>query len=230
VKEGRVHFFVLEHPKKSVDDALTDFLPEPDTKRGDAPRCPKCGTFIGMMPDIAPLRVEIETWGRRFGDLAFGVSNEVLVSERFKDAFLSSDLSGFSGFLPTEIVKVTARQGKVPEQIPSYSMATPGRSRAAIDDRASGIDYESPWTCEECRSGYKLRLRRLVLEPNTWSGEDVFIARGLPGTIVTSERFKEFCDRNTFSNCLLIEAERYHFDFFPWRRDAGAKIPAGKKE
>ena len=90
-----------------------------------------------------------------------------------------------------------------------------------VDDRASGIDYESRWTCEECRIGHMKRLRTLVLEPNTWSGEDVFIPRGLPGTIVTSERFKQFCDRHAFTNCLLIPAERYHFDFFPWERAIG---------
>jgi hypothetical protein len=60
-----------------------------------------------------------------------------------------------------------------------------------------------------------MRLRRLVLEPGTWSGEDVFVARGLEGTIITSERFKEFCDREAFTNCVLIEAAHFHFDHFP---------------
>src|ERR1700722_5914669 len=225
--EELVGFFVLEHPKDPVNDALTDFLPAPGWKRGDAPRCPKCGDFIGMMPRLPPFRVELETWGRRFGDLAFGVSNDVLASERFKDAFLSSGLTGFSGFMPVQVTKVTARRGKIPKPMPSYFVAVPGRSRAAVDDRASGIDYEKRWTCEECRIGHTKRLRRLVLEPNTWSGEDVFIPRGLPGPVVTSERFKQFCDRHAFTNCLLIEAARHHFDHFPWERapDANGSGP-----
>jgi hypothetical protein len=143
------------------------------------------------------------------------------VCDRFRVAWLSSGLTGLSGFGPAEVVKVTARRGKIPKPMPNYFVATPGRSRAAVDDNASGIEYERPWICEECRSGSKLRVRRLVLEPNTWSGEDVFIARGLPGTIITSERFKEFCDRHAFSNCLLIEADRFHVDFVPWRRAPG---------
>ena len=209
-------FFVLKHPKRPVDDALTDFLPAVGSKRGDAPRCPTCGNVVGMMPELPPVRVELETWGRRFGDLAFGVSNEVLVSERFKDAFILSGLTGFSRFTPVEIVKITARREKIPEQVPNYFITMPGGSRAAVDDRASDIDYERRWTCQECRIGYMKRLRRLVLESNTWSGEDVFIPRGLPGTIVTSERFKAFCDRHAFTNCLLVEADRHHFDHFPW--------------
>jgi hypothetical protein len=69
--------------------------------------------------------------------------------------------------------------------------------------------------CAECRIGSMMRLRRLVLEPGTWSGEDAFIARGLPGTIITSERFKEYCEQGAFTNCLLIEAAHDHFDSFP---------------
>jgi hypothetical protein len=35
---------------------------------------------------------------------------------------------------------------------------------------------------------------------------------------MTSERFKEFCDRQAFTNCLLIPAEQHHFDAFPWEK------------
>ena len=182
---------------------------------GEAPTCPVCGAAIGGLPVLPPRRVELRLWGRHFSDLAFGVSTDVLVSARFRDAFLRSGLTGFSGFAPVEITKVVARLRKNPKPLPSYFAAVPGRSRAAVDDRASGLDYEERWTCDECRNGLMERMRRLVLEPGTWSGEDVFIARGLYGTIITSERFKQFCDREAFTNCVLIAAAHYHFDFFP---------------
>jgi hypothetical protein len=213
-----VHFYILEHPRTGHDDALTDFLSAPDKNRGDAPRCPQCGGAVGLLQTLPPFRVELETWGKRFGDLVFGVGNDVLVSERFKDEFLRSGLTGLFGFTPAEIVKVIARRGKLPKPMPNYFYVVPGRSRAAIDHRKSEMEYERPWKCEECRIGDMIRFTRIALEPNTWSGEDVFIARGLPGTIITSERFKHFCDRHVFSNCLLIEAERYHVDFMPWAR------------
>jgi len=215
-----MQFFVLQHPKDPVDDALTDFLPAPGSKSGDAPRCPKCGNAVGMRRSLPPIRVELETWGKRFGDVAIGTGNQVLVSERFKDAFLSAGLTGFSQFMPAEIVKIIARRGKVPTSVPTYFLTIPGRSRALVDDHASGIDYKTRWKCEECRIGYIKRQRRVVLEPGTWSGEDVFIPRGLPGRIVTSERFKEFCDRSAFTNCRLIPAEQHHIDYFPWEQRA----------
>jgi hypothetical protein len=210
-----MHFYVLAHPPCEYGDAVTDFLSAEDQKLGAAPRCPKCGGLTGLKQALPPIRVELETWGKQFGDLVLGSGNDVLVSGRFRDAFLSSGLTGLFEFWPVEIVKVVAREGKIPKPMPNYFCAVPGPSRAVVDHRGSEIEYKRAWKCEECRVGYFMRFQRVVLEPNTWSGEDVFIARGLPGTVMTSERFKEFCDRHAFTNCLLIEAGRYHKDYLP---------------
>jgi Immunity protein family (Imm11) len=209
-----MQFYVLD-PQAKDSKLRTDFFNDELSKVGQVPKCAVCGGNIGMLPVLPPRRVELKVWGRHFGDLAFGTGDDLLVSERFRDAFVRSGLVGFSGFAPAEIVKVVARLRNIPIQLPSYFVAVPGRSRAAVDDRASGLEYEKRWTCEECRIGSMMRLRRLVLEPGTWSGEDVFIARGLPGTIITSERFKKFCEQGAFTNCVLVEAAHYHFDVFP---------------
>jgi hypothetical protein len=209
-----MQFYVLDKPIAQYSGG-TEFFSAGRKKLGEAPTCPVCGRAIGSIQVLPPRRVELELWGRHFSDLAFGAGADVLVSARFRDAFLRSGLTGFSGFAPVEIAKVVFRLRKIPKPLPSYFQAVPGRSRAAIDDRASGLDYEERWTCDECRIGSMERMRRLVLEPGTWSGEDVFIARGLPGTIITSETFKKFCDKEAFTNCTLVEAAHYHFDFFP---------------
>jgi len=208
-------FYVLEAPKSDQSDAETICLDAEKTQMGTAPRCPVCGAAVGQLRPLPPRQIEVALGGRRFGDLGFGLGTELLVSERFRDAFVKSGLTGLPVFTPAEIIGVIARFGKIPTPIPSYFVAAPARSRAIIDDRASGIDYSQRWKCKECKSGMMMRLRRLVLEPGSWSGEDIFIARGLPGTVITSERFKQFCDRHSFSNCFLVDADRYHFDFFP---------------
>jgi len=43
----------------------------------------------------------------------------------------------------------------------------------------------------------------------------VFFARGLPGTIVVSERFKQLCEENDLANCVLVAAEKSGFDHYP---------------
>ena len=216
-----MRFYVLVNPKDDQSDAITDCFSVPGFKTGDAPRCSACGGFIGMLPHLPPLRYELATLGSRFGDLAFGGGNNFLVDQRFKDEFLRAGLIGLPRFDPVEIVKVSMRR-KIKQPLPTYFAVCPIHSRAAVDRQASGIDGEDPRGCDECRIVDIKRLRRLVLEPGTWSGEDVFVARGLPGTIITSQRFKEFCDRHAFSNCVLIEADRFHFDFFPWELPAGS--------
>lgn len=48
-------------------------------------------------------------------------------------------------------------------------------------------------------------------------GHDIFKPLGLTDIVVT-ERFKEFAEAHQVSNCLLIPAEEYSFDFYPERR------------
>src|SRR5690242_12071686 len=134
-----MQFYVLAHPTTKESNLRTDFFKGDLTNVGPAPTCPVCGAAIGMLTALSPRRVELELWGRDFGDLAFGSGNDVLVSERFRDAFLRSGLTGFSGFVPAEIVKVVARLRKIAKPPPRYFVAAPGRSRAAVDDRASGL-------------------------------------------------------------------------------------------
>ncbi|KFA89717.1 hypothetical protein Q664_33060 [Archangium violaceum Cb vi76] len=55
-----------------------------------------------------------------------------------------------------------------------------------------------------------------ALEQGSWNGDDVFIPRGLSGTMVASERFADFVARHGFTNMKLIPTEEYTWD--PLRR------------
>jgi hypothetical protein len=80
---------------------------------------------------------------------------------------------------------------------------------------ASGVVRDGEPACEECRiGGITKRISRVVLEAD-WSGEDVFFARGLPGTILVSERFKLLCDHGGLANCALVAAEDFGFNHYP---------------
>jgi hypothetical protein len=212
-----MNFFVLQNPKAGHGDAVTDYLPVGE-RTGEAPRCPVCGNFLGMLPLLLPVRVELNAWGSRWGDVAFGPGDELLVTTRLKKAFVDAGLSGFVRFDLVEIVKARKR-GRGLGDPPEYQFASIQRSRAAVDDAASGVvRNEATTVCEECRLGGILtRVRRLVLEPNTWSGEDVFFLRGLPGIVVVSERLKRLCEENGFANCLLVPIQDFGFDHDPAR-------------
>jgi hypothetical protein len=117
-----------------------------------------------------------------------------------------------------EIIRLKLHQ-KMQKRVPTYFCCRPIQSRAAVDDTRSRLEREQGWVCEECRSGGIIkRAQSVVLESNTWSDEDIFTARGLPGIILASEHFKGFCEEHQFSNCLFVPAQKYSFDFYPCKR------------
>jgi hypothetical protein len=79
----------------------------------------------------------------------------------------------------------------------------------SIDIGRSGIQYIDKPSCPECRSGTLLAINGIVVEKGTWSGEDIFYARGLPGIIITTSRFREFFDAHGISGGILVPAEEY---------------------
>lgn len=214
-------FFALQNPKAGRGDAVTDYLPVDGSRTGDAPRCPVCGKFLGMLPLLPPVRVELEAWGSRWGDVAFGPGDQILVSDKLKKLFAEAGLVGFERLDSVEIVKAKRRKPGAGDP-PGYWLASIQRSRAVLDESASGLVREEAPTCEECRIGGIIkRVSRIVLQASTWSGEDVFFARGLPGAVLVSERFKRLCDANGLSNCSLVAAEDFSFDHYPHERSAG---------
>lgn len=209
-------FFVLDNPKAGEGAAVTDFVPVDGSRTGEAPRCTVCRVYIGMRPLLPPIHVELDTWGSEFGDIAFGPGNELLISERCVKIFRASNLSGLIDVGPVEIKKVKLHK-KLRGLAPQYYCYRVGHSRAVIDEAMSGLISEEPWTCIECRiSGIIKRARSIVLAPNSWSGEDIFFARGLPGTVLASEKFQRLSQENQISNCLLVPAEEFSFDHYPW--------------
>ena len=209
-----MYFYVLINPKTVEGNAVTDFLEVEPIRRGDAPRCPLCGNFVGMKPHLPPFRANIETWGTRYGDLAFGQGDQILVSELFKKEYDARGLTGMTEFEPVEVQRVLNRE-KTRDECPKYYLASITRSRATINVVASRLVHAKPATCPECKSGQIKRAARVVLEDGTWSGEDIFYARGLPGTIIVTDKFRRMCVEAELQNCHLVEASLYSFDFYP---------------
>jgi hypothetical protein len=219
-------FYVLDDPE--VEDgqepqlAVTDFVEADPVNRGSPPLCPVCHEPIGMLPWLPPYRAELQFWGREAGDIAIGFgSGEILVSDRFRLLWERARLVGLSGFEKVEVVK-TRSYGKKKGIKPSsdYYYVAIARSRAAVDDEASELVRPQGLACQECRRGDPEWAKRIVLEKNTWSGEDIFYVRGLPGRIMTSERYRDFHVENEINNGILIEASQYSFD---WRFGEGYK-------
>ena len=178
-------FFVLEGGVLgSRYDADADTV-EP-INRAEAPRCARCGSFIGMLKWMPPYRVKLELNGEEPGDYIKKSAYELLISERFAEAFRSEGLTGLTGFQPVEVVQVR-RMNKRPGKsltVPTYLVVSTCFGHASVDPMLNRMRISAPPTCSECRLMEVDAIHGFVLEPGTWQGEDVFRPRGLVGDLV----------------------------------------------
>ena len=98
------------------------------------------------------------------------------------------------------------------------------RAWTVIVQRASGFEWDEPPTCGECRQGGNIkRWQRLVIDKQTWDGDDIFLARGLAGTIFASQQFKNWCEDNKVTNVSFLPSEQSRQDYCPWEKVSPAQ-------
>ncbi|MCY1081168.1 imm11 family protein [Archangium lansingense] len=200
-------FFVLEKGAlRSRYDVDADTAEPVNCEEGAD--CPKCGYPIGMMRWLPPYRIELVLHGEELGDYLETQGDDLLVSERFAQAFREDGLTGLEGFHPVQVGRVRQkRRGPKLTNIPQYLAVTACFGRAAVDVARSRIRYDKPPTCEECRAAGVDSIHGFTLEPGTWQGEDIFRPRGMQGRLVVSERFARFVERHGFTNMRLTPTE-----------------------
>lgn len=204
-------FYVLTRktPSEYGSEYDTEFLAAEDANYGEAPRCPVCGRFTGGRRWLPPLRIELELHGTDFGDVVTGFGgSDLLVSPRFEEVYRSNHLAGLEGFEPVEIVKVRSRR-RVTSEPPAYRRVDVAPSEVAIDVEETGVVRGGPIECTYCLTSTINGIRRVVIDEATWSGEDVFVPRGLPGTITASERFRDVCLQHAITNLKLVESREF---------------------
>ena len=197
-------FFVLENdPDSSHDTTFTSV----ESKSGEAPSCAQCGTFVGLREWLPPLRGTMRLYGQEFGDLVSGPGAGFLVSARFVESFQEERLTGIPRFQPVEIVRRVQRPRRAAP--PAYFYMRPLFGGAAVNESASRIRRLRPIQCDGCRSGGVNAIHGISLEEGSWTGSDIFFARGLPGTAIVSERFARAVHHHGLTNIRLTPTETY---------------------
>ncbi len=214
------NFYVIRKPDPEEGRLRTEGLTWGDPNLADPPQCPVCKGWLSMMIWLPPFRIELETWEKGFGDWAECSGNDVLVSERFKALYEEHGVRGLNGFEPVEIKRIR-RHRKFPADPPNYFRVVAVRSSTTIDHNASGFEFENPEkVCPKCRSGGILkRWKRVVMEPGTWDGFDLFCARGMSGTVFCTPRFRQLANQYGLTGMSFLPAEQYAHDFYPRQSD-----------
>jgi hypothetical protein len=66
-------FYIIDTPKIGTPADLLGgmrAIKEGGFSTGEAWRCPECNRFLTMLRWLPPYRVELERWGREYGDFA----------------------------------------------------------------------------------------------------------------------------------------------------------------
>lgn len=162
--------------------------------RGAAPVCPICGNYIGMLAWLPPYRVVLELHNKQWEDVVGLPGEEFLVSAAYVHLHMQRLFTGLAPFMPVEVVRVKYRTKFRPEP-PTYFVTKVLKSNARVDDAASELIRNNPqaW-CRYCGGSSEIARSRLVLEPNTWKGEDWFEPQNLSRPLVTDRVVKAIMD------------------------------------
>lgn len=213
-----MQFYLLRQPKpNSLEDIAgrSDAIHSDGSKYGEAKKCPTCHRFLTALKWLPPFCVELESWGKAFGDIV-QIDDDLIVSERFKELFTNEGLRGLENFEPVTVAKVYFRRGSKKNKVPRYYKATVTRSTTKIDQEASGYIWEDKTKiCPDCLYDTLKRHTSLHINEYSWNGDDVFFPRGGNGPIV-SERFRLAFVNHGLLGAIFIPVETYGYDYYPW--------------
>lgn len=215
----REGFYRLEQPRFG-QYATAYYEADEHTACGEFPKCPKCGGAIGMRRWLPPRRVHLKQ-ARDIGDLIFGAGGgDMLVSEKFKETFERSGLTGIKEFNPVEVVSI------IPKNESRRSLilfeAVIGIRQSKVLFEKMGVTWQrkpTRYCCDLCgpggggRNGVYESYARIVVDASSILDSDLFYAINLPGVILLSSSTREFFLEHSFKNATLTPSSKASFNY-----------------
>lgn len=182
-------------------------------QRGDCNHCPVCDRPIGMLKWLPPHYLKLSSAKpEKWGDFLWGAGFRLLVSARFTAIYEAEGLSGIAQLYPAaNVVRIgNKKMGDLIPSPPEYHLIEIVWNAANLDDKSSHV-VRKQVECQFDRGAVE-SFERVVFEPGSWTGVDIFEARGLFGIIVVSERFRQIVEANALTNAQLIPSEMFAYD------------------
>ncbi len=169
-----------------------------------------------------PYDVVIKNPGR-LGDFVAGAGGcDFLVSKRFVSLYKEEKLSGIQEILPINIIQMGTTKKAKQMDPPKLFGVYLSRSMTRVNYDEMGIDWMTKPSIDYCKtcgpgggsSGGSWRSReRIVIEKDTWTGEDFFHPINHGGTYILSNNAADFILRHKFTNTEVIHSEQAAYSF-----------------
>jgi hypothetical protein len=189
--------FVMLGTLHSVADV--EFEKVDPVARREAPRCPKCGRFVGMMGWEAPRQARLISHGVSRSDVAFRSRSDFLVTERFVAAFAQLELTGIDSFDPVDTTGATFGM--------EWFFVQYEESRVRLDPSRSDVIGE-PSGCTWCVYAGIDSVKHLAVQ-DIGAVVDIARLRTLPSLVVVTERFLSLADVVELSNAAFVPLDEF---------------------
>jgi hypothetical protein len=208
--EMMMQFYVLDLEIGSTHDTTFEEMePRHIGEVEDCRQCPTCGRRVGSLPWLPPFRAAVIAHRRELGDVAFS-GMDILVSEKFRLAWTEAQLEGIEAFQPLERVRV--RPARLGKKTVTYYYVDVLRFGTRVDLQRSLIEYSKPFSCMVCMNAGVSTVRGFKIDEQSWTGEDIFIPWGEPGSVVVTDRVRQLRDEYGLKNVTLTPTEEYVWD------------------
>lgn len=208
-------FYGFERPKTDLSEgAYLDCYSMSGTSDDLVNQCPVCERG-GIHPWAKPLVAELELVGRsrKWPDIGFHVLSLGLLSTRAKEALESLAWPKGTTFEHVRIGKARPARTALIHKPPEYWYCVVPRTNTALDEKRSGIVWNSEFEYRPCCGGGPKRMASLVVDETTWGGEDICQLRNLVQLVVT-QRFKDRFEAAGLTGAVFRRDEENAFDLY----------------
>lgn len=174
-------------------------------KTGKAKKCKGCGAFISMLDWLPPFDINVST--NELGDFIFGPYIGFIVSQNFKTKFEQTNLRGLNNFRKVDLY----HKGKFVNK--DYFYPEISLINAFVD--LKHIEFDEKELCDTCQKGSSIinRIDGIFFEAPTQIQKDIFYTTSIgQSTIVLSSNFKDFIEKEKFTNLKLLDATKFKWD------------------
>ena len=160
------------------------------------PRCPGCGNDVWLRATKYPFAVEFS--GSRVGDIAFHLGSTLVLSDRFRRAWMEEHFVGllFSDAPLQTHFLMGASTIRADER---FFAAYPEPELSPLA-KSAGAKYESHPTCSTCGVDVVESLEKIEFSPQSAPQSDFFLPSPLSGWYGVSERAFDLIRKRRFQN------------------------------